>query len=93
MHKTRIQADQNINIKNRYIEPIEEKVWNSFEHIGTGDDFLNKKLESSASNKFNNKRGFMKLKRFCKSRALSIGQCDSIQNAKRFLPTSQQIDN
>ena len=62
MHKTQAQVDQRPQHKTT-LNLIEEKVGNSFECIGTEDDFLNR-TSRSTTNQWNLKKvkGFYKAK-------------------------------
>jgi hypothetical protein len=55
---------KDLNIKSNTLNLIEENV-NSLEHIGTGNNFLNKTLITQALISTNNKWDLMKLKTFC----------------------------
>ena len=64
LHKTQLQLLKDLNIKPDPLNLIEEKVGNSLDHIGTGEDFLNRpSLAQTLRSKFN-KLDLMELKGF-----------------------------
>ena len=68
MHKSQVQVDQRPQHKSRYMNQIDEKVRNNFEHIGTGDNFLIRVPIAQALRLTINKWDFRKLKHFCKTK-------------------------
>jgi hypothetical protein len=56
---------QTSHIKLNTLNWIEKKLGNSLEHIGTGDNFLNRTPITQALRSTINKWDFMKLRRFC----------------------------
>jgi hypothetical protein len=42
LHKAQVQVDQDLHIKPDTLKLIQEKVRKSLEHMGTGEDFLNR---------------------------------------------------
>jgi hypothetical protein len=59
---------EDLNIKLDILNVMEEKVKNSLECIGTGDNFLNRTPTVQALRSTINKWDLMKLKTFCKAR-------------------------
>jgi hypothetical protein len=59
-------VDQRPQHKSRYTKSNRREVGNSFEHIGTGDNFLHSIPMAQA--KRNDEWNLMKLKRFCKAK-------------------------
>ena len=60
-------------IKNLYIKPgtlklLEEKIGKTLEHIGTGENFLNRTPMARALRSNINKWDFMRLQSFCKAK-------------------------
>ena len=72
---------KDFNIKLDKINVIEAKVRNSLDHIGTGDNFLNRTIIVHALNSTIDKSNLMKLRSFWKKRAISIQNSIS-QNKK-----------
>ena len=68
MHKSQVQVDQRPQHKSRYMNQIDEKVRNNFEHIGTGDNFLNRTPITWVLRLTINKWDLMKLKSFSKAK-------------------------
>ena len=64
---------KDLNINSITLYPIEEKVGNSFEYIGTGDNFLNRTPIAQELRPIFNKWDPMKLKTLERRRTLSIG--------------------
>jgi hypothetical protein len=60
----------------------------NLEHIGTGDNFLNRRTPTAQALRSTTKKwDLMKLKTFIRPSIPSIGQNSSLQNRKRVLPT------
>ena len=57
---------------------LEEKMGYSFEHIGTGETFLNRIPIAQELRSTINKWNFMKQKSFCMGKTLSFGQNNSL---------------
>ena len=66
------------NIKPATLNPIEEKVGNTLEHIGAGDHFLNITPAAQTLRETINKWDFLKLKNFCKAK-------DTVNKTKQIL--------
>lgn len=64
---------------------IDQTVGNRFELIVTGEDFLNRTLETHTLRSTVNKWDFRKLKCFCTAKDITM-QCSSLQNGKRSFP-------
>jgi hypothetical protein len=60
---------------------------NCLEHIGTGDNFLNRTPTAQTLRSTINKWDLMKLKGFCKAKATIKKTKFHLQNGKRFSPT------
>ena len=69
---------KDLNINPTTLHPIEEKVRNTLEHIGTGDHFVNITLVAQILKETINKWKPLKLKSFCKAK-------DSINKTKQHL--------
>ena len=67
---------KNLNIRSDTLNLTEEKVRISLEHIGTGDNFLNRTPIAQALISTGNKWDLMKLKSFCKAK-------DTVNRTKR----------
>jgi hypothetical protein len=67
--KLKFKWIKDLNIKPDKLKLIEKKLRNSLEHIGKGDNFLNRPPTAQALRSTINKRDLVKLKSFCK------GQC------------------
>ena len=72
--------DQRPQHKTSYVNLKEEKVGNSLECIGTGDNFLNRTPMAQALRSTINNCDIMKLKNFCKAKNTSINI--GLQNGK-----------
>jgi len=59
---------KDLHIKPDTLKLIEEKVGNSLEHMGTGENFLNKTPMAYALRSRINKRDLIKLQNFCKAK-------------------------
>jgi len=59
---------RDLNVKLHTLHLIEQKVGNSLETVGTGDNFLNRTPMAQAERTAINKWDLMKLKTFCKSK-------------------------
>ena len=66
LHKTQVQIK--LNIKWYTLDLIKQKVGNSLEHTGTGDNFLNRASMAQALRSTIDKWDLMKLKSFCKAK-------------------------
>jgi hypothetical protein len=75
------------------LNPIEERMRNSLECIGTKDTFLNRTPIMQALRSTTNKWDIVKMKSFCKAKVPSIGQNGSPQNGKRFSPTPHLMED
>ena len=69
---------KDLNIKPDTINLIEEKVANNHEHIGTGDNFLNRTPMTCVLSSTIDKSEFMKLQSSVKQRTLTIVQIAQI---------------
>jgi hypothetical protein len=67
---------KNLNIRSDTLNLTEEKVRISLEHIGTGDNFLNRTPIAQALISTGNKWDLMKLKSVCKAK-------DTVNRTKR----------
>ena len=65
--KLKSKSIKDLNIKPTALNPIEEKVGSSLEHIGTGDQFLNITLVVQTQRETINKWDLLKPKSFCKA--------------------------
>ena len=65
MHKTHFQEDQDLNIKMYTLNLTEMKVVNSYERIGTGENFLNRTPQAEVLRSTTDKWNLMKLNSFC----------------------------
>jgi len=72
---------------------IEEKVGKELEHMGTGENFLNKTPMAHALISRIDKWDLIKLQSFCKARAMLLGQRGNQQVGKISLPILQQIED
>ena len=75
---------KDLNVKRDPLNLIGEKVGNTLEHIGTGDDFLNRTLIVIALRSAINKWDFMQLKSFYNTK-------NTINQTKQQLKEWQQI--
>jgi len=66
--KLKSKCLKDLNIKPDALNLIEEKVGNSLEHLGIGNNFLNRTLMAQALRSTIDKWDFMKLKSLCKNK-------------------------
>ena len=59
-----------LNIKPATLNLIEEKIGSTLDHIATGDHFLNITLVAQTLTATINKRDFLKLRSFCKTKGI-----------------------
>jgi hypothetical protein len=84
---------KDLNIKPDILNLIEERMGNSFECIGTGENFLNRTPTAQALRSTIDKLDLMKLKSFFfRQRILLIGQNVNLQIGKRSSPTLHPIE-
>jgi len=84
-------------IKGHHIKPdtlklIEEKEGKSFEHMNTGENFLNRTPMAYALRSRIDKWDLIKLQSFCKAKDTVLGQNGNQQIRKRSLPILQLIE-
>ena len=75
---------KDLNIKPATLNPIEEKVGKTLEHIGTGDHFLNITPVAQTLRATINKWDFLKLRHFCKAK-------DMVNKTKRLSTEGEKI--
>ena len=83
---------KDLHIKPDTLELLDEKVGKTLEHIGTGENFLNKTPMAQALWSMINKWDLMRLQVSVRLRTLSRKQNGSQQIGKRSLPTPHQIE-
>jgi hypothetical protein len=71
---TKFKWIKDLNIKPDTLNLIEKKVGNTLEHIGTGNNFLNRTPMAQALRSTVDKWDLMKLQSFCKARDTVIGK-------------------
>ena len=74
MESLKSKGINELNIKPDTLNLIEEKVRNTLEHIGTGDNFLNRTPMSQALRSTIDKWDLVKLKSFCKAKDTNINR-------------------
>ena len=89
--KLKFKWIKDLNIKPETLTLIEEKLGNSLEHIGTGNNFLNRTPMAQALRSTVDKWDLMKLQSFCKAKDTSIRQKDHQQIGKGSSPILNQI--
>jgi hypothetical protein len=77
---------KDLHIRSETLKLIEEKVWNSLEDMGTGEQFLNRTALACAVRSRIDKWDLIKLQSFCKTKTLSIRQKAHQQIGKVFFP-------
>jgi hypothetical protein len=77
---------KDFNLKPDTLNLIEEKVGNSREHIGTGNNFMNRTSTAQSLRSTINEWDLMKLKISVRQRTPSTGQNSSLQIGKRSFP-------
>ena len=87
LHKTQVQVGQRPQPKTRYTKLDARERRNSLQHIGTGDNLLNRTPVVQALSSISNKWDLMKLKSFYKAKDTIIGQYSSLQNEKQSSTT------
>ena len=92
MTKLKSKWIKDLNIKPATLNPIEEKVGNTLEHIGTGNHFLNITPAAQTLRETINKWDLLKLKSFCKAKDIVNKTNDSLQNGKRSSLTPHQTE-
>jgi len=83
---------KDIHLKTDTLKLIKEKVGESLEHIGPGENFLTRTPMAYTLRSRINKLGFIKLQSFWKAKDMSIGQNGSQQIRKRSLPNLHLIE-
>jgi hypothetical protein len=68
VHSNKTLSNTDLNIKPDTLKLTEEKMGNSLEHTGTGDNFLNRTPMAQALKTTIDKWDLMKLKSFCKAK-------------------------
>jgi hypothetical protein len=68
LYKAHVQIDQGPPNKTRYTETKRKNVWKSLEHMGTGENFLNRTPIAYALRSRIGKRDLIKLQSFCKAK-------------------------
>jgi hypothetical protein len=84
VYKAHVHVDQGPPHKTSHTET--KRVRKSFEHKGTGENFLNGTPMAHALRSRNDEWDLIKLQRFCKAKTVSIGQKGNQQISKRSLP-------
>ena len=70
LHKIQVQVDKDLSIKPDILNLTEEKVVKSLEHIGTGDNFLNRPPMAQALRSRVDNWDLMELQSFCKAKVI-----------------------
>jgi hypothetical protein len=84
---------KDLNIKLDTLSLIEEKIGSSLEHIGTGENFLNKIPVAQTLNSIIDNWNFMKLKSFCKAKdTVNWSKIEAYRLGKRSSPTLHLTD-
>jgi len=83
---------KDLHIKPDTIKLIDEKVGKNLEHMGTGENFLNKTPMAYALRSRNDKWDLLKLQSFCKAKDTMVRSKWNPKIRKRSLPILQQIE-